>query len=132
VGSWKSREIVGSSQDITQPQAMVVTRISHAEVLLQQLPYMAKIWQRRSDAKDLEMITQFQQTHAPQDGISDDELDHGSSDFLVTKQHIPAAPSQRPPRGDEFLNRGSQELKPPVIEEVVEKLILSDDDIEDD
>ena len=133
VGSWKSREIAASSQDITQPQAMVVTRISHAEVLLQQLPYMAKIWQRKSDTKDLETITQFQQTNAQHDGISDDELDRDSSDFLVTEQNILAAPSQRPPRGDEpFPNSGSQELKLPVIEEVVEKLILSDDDIEDD
>lgn len=133
VGSWKSRGIAGSSRDSTQPQAMVVTRISRAEVLLQQLPYMAKIWQGRNDAKELEMITQFEETNAQHDGISDDELDHDSSDFLLTEQHIPAVQSQRPPWGDEhFPNSGPQELKPPAIEEVVEKLILSDDDIEDD
>jgi cell cycle checkpoint protein len=119
-----------SSDNNSQLQAVVPTFLSRDDVLLHHLPYMSKIWGNVQDAKELEEITQFRGLAIPRDDVPGDELDDigpssindWTTDPVKTeKHHLRPGP----------ITRGSLEPNPPPVEEAVEKLVLSDDDIED-
>ncbi|KAL1965313.1 hypothetical protein VTN77DRAFT_5915 [Rasamsonia byssochlamydoides] len=142
VESWKSVEINQNplpGNENHQTQATVTTMMSRDEILLHQLPYMAKIWSGRAEAGELERITQFRGIGFPSDEIPGDELDDFDPLSIVTdwttdpEISIPEEERRRPSGLQQTSSSSTFGPKlPPPVEEAVEKLILSDDDIEDD
>ncbi|KAJ5260488.1 hypothetical protein N7478_012093 [Penicillium angulare] len=91
------------------------TMLSRPDVLLHQLPYMAHIKRNTTEAWELNQITKIKSSHI--EDVDDDE-------------DIPLSPSRQPPPQPRYpLSRGASGPQEPEEEE---KLILSDDDIEDD
>ncbi|KAL1883516.1 hypothetical protein Plec18167_002520 [Paecilomyces lecythidis] len=132
VESWVNRG-VGSGQPGLEDQGDLSARatlMSRDELLLQTLPYMVKILGNVGAMRDAEDITQFHGITAEGADV-DDELD-GLDD-------VPVEPAV-PPRSStlhskQWLKRQSSQTASapePAIEDTVEKLVLSDDDIEDD
>ncbi|KAJ5112950.1 hypothetical protein N7456_001484 [Penicillium angulare] len=114
VKSWQSfkfghngRDGAGTNHHSTK------TMLSRPDALLYQLPYMAHIKRNTSEAWELNQITKIKSSDL--EDVDDDE-------------DIPSSPSRRPPQ-PRHPGRGASGGQEPEEEE---KLILSDDDIEDD
>ncbi|KAK2796076.1 Cell cycle checkpoint protein rad17 [Onygenales sp. PD_12] len=118
--------------------------ISRDEVLLDRLPYLALISRNASEIRGLEKITQFRgvggQSVDPVDGdlLDDSAYDGGSGvepwSTSTDRAGDGASPQKRRQWG-KFQQGGSKSFGPRLVqpvEEAVEKLVLSDDDIEDD
>ncbi|OAX83431.1 hypothetical protein ACJ72_02210 [Emergomyces africanus] len=154
VESWKNhRWVPGSashdhgneSNTDTSASAFLATRtmISRDEVLLERLPYLSLISRNPTERRELERITQFRGVggqseedpiyayleDSPYDGGSAMEPWSGPADKDVLS---PQKRSQGSKLGQVSLRKsfGPQLVLP--VQEAVEKLILSDDDIEDD
>lgn len=112
--------------DSSNMGTMPVTMLSREDMLLYQLPYMTKIQRHDIGSRELQRITGF-------DGIAPqadaDNVD--GSDDLLDIPDFPLSVKSRPPKsygnGKPF---GTQ--IPSLVEDAEAKLILSDDDIEDD
>ncbi|KAK2811988.1 hypothetical protein FQN50_001696 [Emmonsiellopsis sp. PD_5] len=118
--------------------------ISRDEVLLDRLPYLALISCNPREVRGLEKITQFRgvggQSVDPSDGdlLDDSGYDGGSAiepwSTSTDRDGNGASPQKRRQWG-KFQQGGSKSFGPRLVqpvEEAVEKLVLSDDDIEDD
>lgn len=139
VESWSSRQITRAAfadqEDHTHQPAMTVTMMSRDDALLQQLPYLTMILGDKAEATELRKITQFQGAGPQRDYIPDDDVD--GLDGLIESWAIDRDPWI--PRKQETQWRKQQNSSstfgpklPPPVGELTEKLILSDDDIEDD
>lgn len=129
-----SHTIHGDSNDMS---AMPVTMLSREDMLLYQLPYINKIVHNGVESKGLKRITGF-------DGIaprSDVDNPDESDDFLLdSRLDVPDFPlsvkSRRPKHYGNGNGNGNGKpfdaQLPSLAEDTEEKLILSDDDIEDD
>ena len=114
-----------------------MTMLSREDMLLYQLPYINKIVHNGVESKGLERITGF-------DGIaprSDVDNPDESDDFLLdSRLDVPDFPlsvkSRRPKHYGNGNGNGNGKpfdaQLPSLAEDTEEKLILSDDDIEDD
>ncbi|OJD19780.1 hypothetical protein AJ78_00279 [Emergomyces pasteurianus Ep9510] len=149
VESWKNHRWMPGSfshePDYEPTTASPVTRtmISRDEILLERLPYLSLISQNLTERRELEKITQFrgvggQSEEEPIDaelegmpygGGSTMEPWSGPTDKDVLS---PLKRSQEYKLGQASLRKplGPQLVLP--VQEAVEKLVLSDDDIEDD
>lgn len=128
VGSWKSRRVHGSS-DSTEDDAgepmIARTMISRDDLLLERLPYLNQISTDQSIKKELEHITQFVGIGGRSDSAPDDELDCEAS-RLQQSPRRPRRQWRKQKPSDSFGPK-----LPPSVEDGVEKMFLSDDDIED-
>ena len=115
--TWKNQN---RAQPTIQPDPDIpVTRLSRDDMLLYQLPYMTKILRDDVDSRELDTITAFH-------GIASHSADDASDGFLLDSW-----------LGGQDLGQSQQRMKgrEPVqqaVEDEVEKLVLSDDDIVDD
>jgi hypothetical protein len=103
--------------------------MSREEVLLERLPYTSRILKDASDLNQLERITKFRGIMPPTDEPGDDDmlgLD-GSPAEPWTTDRPPSTPKKR--RLQSVVS--DVEVGIEAVEEVVDKLVLSDDDIED-
>ncbi|KAL1980892.1 hypothetical protein VTN96DRAFT_3349 [Rasamsonia emersonii] len=141
VESWKAAEINQTpfpGSENHHSQEMVATMMSRDDILLHHLPYMAKIWSNRAETGELDRITQFRGIGFPNDEIPSDELDDfepSSVTDWATDPEVSIPEERRRPLGRQQASSSSSAFGPklpPPVEEAVEKLILSDDDIEDD
>ncbi|BDD59119.1 Cell cycle checkpoint protein rad17 [Monascus purpureus] len=132
VRSWKSLG-VGSlsfmdSEDPVDPRTKAVTMISRDDMLLFQLPYLAKIFPREV-GRELEGLTSFRGVEAPSDIVGNGSLDMLENPGINQSSSLPLRAR--------ILNEGMVAAHafgaqlPPSVEDGG-KLILSDDDIEDD
>ena len=126
------------------PMALQIrANAARTEMVLEQLPYIAKIKQRdmdRSRLRELDKITQFHGVEQLKDQVSDeaDEDEPVSStttlwttdDPLELKDSSRARGAEPPVRAESRRDRGF-DLEIPT-ETAIGKLVLSDDDIEDD
>lgn len=133
VGSWKSRRIQGSSdsaEDNANEPAISRTMVSRDDLLLERLPYLTKISTDQSIKKELEKITQFVGIGGRSDSAPDEDFD---SELLTTMDRG-LQQSPRKPRRQWTKQKPSDTFGPklpPSVEDGVDKLFLSDDDIED-
>ncbi|KAJ9213337.1 hypothetical protein DTO166G4_5144 [Paecilomyces variotii] len=131
VESWVNRG-VGSGHAGLEDQADLSARatlMSRDEVLLQTLPYMVRILGHVGAMKDLEDLTQFHGIEAEPVDV-EDELD-GLDDVPI--EPVVSARSSSTLRRERWPKQPNSEApEQPPIEDTVEKLVLSDDDIEDD
>ena len=104
--------------------------LSREDMLLYQLPYMTKVVRNGVDSKGLERITGFQGIAPRDDADNPDESD----DFLLdSRLDVPDFPLSVKSRRPKHYNNGNSKPQIPALaEDTQEKLILSDDDIEDD
>ncbi|PGH11812.1 hypothetical protein AJ80_06970 [Polytolypa hystricis UAMH7299] len=145
VESWKKRAgmISGSSgYDTEHDTSPIAARAlaSRDEVLLERLPYLTQISKNVAEIEDLERIVQFHGIGGPNQDISDDEADLFDEIPLTAglsspQKRKPAKlgvfEKQQPSSGSSNVLAPTPTLMVPV-EEAVDKLVLSDDDIEDD
>jgi cell cycle checkpoint protein len=136
VESWKSlnREQISCSGDDDNSQTVIPTSMSRDDLLLYYLPYLSRIRPNSQHAKELEKITQFRGIVAPTDDVPDDELDDYEPSSSINDWTTDPVKTEFSGRPSETLARSRLDSKPqppPPVEEAVEKLILSDDDIED-
>jgi cell cycle checkpoint protein len=138
VASWKSRDVNESTVVPTSDPEMnstIVTRISREDMLLQRFPYMTRILGSKTDMRDLERITQFPQMNAQTNEILDDDLDHfenASSEPWDIDHGLPDTQRQKSGHLRPIKDGTSGQKFTPSLEKAAERLILSDDDIEDD
>ena len=124
--SHRTRTVPTSNDSSDEGLAIIRTHSTSAELILERLPFLAKIQRARAHGSlsaDLEKITQFNGIH-----VSTDEP-FGEDDLVMNarrdKTMMPPPPV--PLRG----GKGSLEVMKPLDEDTG-KLYLSDDDIEDD
>ena len=131
VGSWKSRRLLSRSatapEDTSDEPAIARTMISRDDLLLERLPYLTKISTDKALSKELEKITQFNGISSRSESSPDEDFDaamdhQGLQSPQKSRQHWAKQKSE---------NAFGPKL-PPSVEDGVEKLFLSDDDIEDD
>jgi len=139
VQSWKSRHMLSSSAcDRDERDASVTVRpmVSRYEVLLERLPYLSRISNNVTETEELQKLTQFHGIGEQSQDLPDEDLDNPeehSVEFWATDGSR-SSPQKRSRRANQ-LKSLSNILGPSValpVEEAVDKLILSDDDIEDD
>lgn len=123
---WGSQQAgYDTSENDTNGQTKTVTMISRDDVLLYQLPYMARISQEEVESRELGKITGFTRIGS-QDGslngtpLESDVNGQDASLSFRQKQHVKQKDNTFGPR------------LPPSIDDREEKLVLSDDDILDD
>jgi cell cycle checkpoint protein len=123
IGSWKSTNTNAAPSDHNDDTLVPsIIRSFRTEILLERLPYLAKISRRKPLPSDLDKLTQFRGVGQSEDILEGDE----------DEKEPPETPSKRK-AGRWIVDRGMFENQRAVpVEKVVEKLILSDDDIEDD
>ncbi|KAI9794320.1 MAG: Cell cycle checkpoint protein rad17 [Piccolia ochrophora] len=117
------------------------------EVLLDHLPYMAIIWRLKHISshvlRDLEKVTAFTGVEAPgtTNAEADDDEDPSPGEQWATDPSVEAKSSPHHPRRGKVRGPGDGGAQPnggfgfraaAVAEKDLEKLVLSDDDIEDD
>lgn len=136
VESWKSRVpfSVPSSDDAgeqTQSAAEVRALVSRDEVLLERLPYMSRLAKDPSDLKQLEKLTKFRGIVEQSDDPVDEDLDNLDGSAAAepwATDNPPISPKKRRLPDPKASGDG---LSTEPVEDVVDKLVLSDDDIED-
>ena len=120
--------------DDTLPTRLTVRKSSRLEMILERLPYIAKVEHRRFNdplrMRELETMTQFHGIVAPTDNIPDeyDQADGRRTAIAVTKlsdSHTQHTGS----RGESGKGNGGLHSAPPVT---LENSVIVDDDIEDD
>ncbi|KAI9927324.1 hypothetical protein ASPWEDRAFT_33253 [Aspergillus wentii DTO 134E9] len=138
IGSWRNTQF---SQDITQQgddcdvRTVVVTMLSRNDMLLYQLPYMARISKNESDITELGAITGFGETERLSNAMSDDIFDYcGVSplESLTTSQETSQSRKLRRVAKSRGVCNAFGPRLPPSTGSQEDKLILSDDDIEDE
>ena len=124
----RSRTVPTSIDSSDEGPFLTRTHSTSAELILERLPYLAKIQRGHAHgslSSDLEKITQFDGIHVS----ADESFEEG--DLVMNarrdKAMMPPPPPPLPLRGA----KGSHEVKKPLDEDIG-KLYLSDDDIEDD
>lgn len=125
-----SRKCRPERDDHGHDQAGIVTMIPREDLLLYQLPYMAKIHRGEVEISQLRRITSFNETGYASDYLGDDVHDSDES-------HLGSASAENsriPQLGDLKYHNKSNAFGPrlPPSNEQEEKLVLSDDDIVDD
>lgn len=133
VRSWRSHGVGDASlanrEDSKDARAMAVTMVSRDDMLLHQLPYMAKIFSKKAD-RELEEVTGFRGIGAASDVMHDADLDSPENSVDNLHSSLPLRP--RTLVKDQGSSNAFGPRLSPSVEEEEEKLILSDDDIEDD
>ncbi|QSS60308.1 cell cycle control protein [Histoplasma capsulatum] len=145
VESWKNhRWVDGSAEDTSAyPSHAARAMISREEILLERLPYLSLISRNPLERRELEKITQFCGVGGPSEeefvdvGIEDTSYGGGSAmdpwsapadkDVFSPQKQRPGIKQGQVPASKPF----APQLAIPV-QEAVEKLVLSDDDIEDE
>ncbi|MCJ1434655.1 Cell cycle checkpoint protein rad17 [Xylographa pallens] len=132
-----------NSGDQHSPPLLVGGNSARTEMILERLPYIAKIEGRLADSsrkRELEKMTRFDGIGAPTDGAPDDE----ESDTVTIAAamewatDLSAEPKPREPvfernRIDVSALKNNHNFDTGILgREGMEKLVLSDDDIEDD
>ena len=148
VETWRTKSTAFSDHDISneskeenRPPFLLVGRSVRKEMLLERLPYITKIERQKPGStyiRDLERITQFHGIDAPNDDASDEDEDDAVATATEWTTQRPREPTPRNLnkgvdryRRDDEQDRNGLVVALPV-ERAVEKLVLSDDDIEDD
>lgn len=140
VASWGGRGVFGQptdEHDTNSPSMTGKLTMSSQEILLDYLPYLRMITKDPSEMKDLEGIAQFHGVVGRNNDISDEDfgvLEDPSAEHWATDP-LPKSPQKRvlprtmppPPRPPRFKGANSAQQ----VEEGVDNLVLSDDDIED-
>ncbi|KAH8689210.1 Rad17 cell cycle checkpoint protein-domain-containing protein [Talaromyces proteolyticus] len=138
VESWKFNQMNVTSAargfETNQHSEPIRSMVSREEVLLHQLPYLSMICSRASqtrglDRKSLGRITQFQGIRGPSDDIPEDLND--SEMNAVNDWSTDPMPSTRRAGRPGFRSSKTTTDNSPEIQEAVENLLLSDDEIED-
>ncbi|PGH13155.1 hypothetical protein AJ79_03862 [Helicocarpus griseus UAMH5409] len=151
VESWKDRRWMPGSadhghDDHDRETASAATRamISRDEVLLERLPYLGLISRNRAEIRELEKLTQFHGVggQIEEEAVDDNDLggnayDGGSAmePWSAPADRDASSPQKRRPIGKLGQISSSKSFGPKLVapvEGAVEKLVLSDDDIEDD
>ncbi|KAH0537096.1 hypothetical protein FGG08_006099 [Glutinoglossum americanum] len=149
VASWKSnfREHSGaqptglpsSGASTAAPPHLSGGSAAHHEMVLERLPYMAKIeWRNPVPLREIEKVTLFSGIAAQSDEIPDDEEEQEETTIVQwatdRANELGLTPRKKKPRPREpeigGIGKGGLGFQLPI--EKVEALILSDDDIEDD
>ncbi|KAB8227822.1 putative cell cycle checkpoint protein Rad17 [Aspergillus alliaceus] len=122
-----SRKCRPERDDHGHDQAGIVTMIPREDLLLYQLPYMAKIHRGEVEISQLRRITSFNETGYASDYLGDDVHDSDESHLGSTS----AENSRIPQLGDVKYHNKSNAFGPrlPPSYEQEETLVLSDDDI---
>ena len=116
-----------SQPDCSDSQTKIVTIMSRNDALLYQLPYMARISQGEVASKELRRITGFHGIETPNYGTNR-SLESGIYD-----KDVSFSSQLKPPRVKHHSNDSTFGPQlPPSLEDQEERLVLSDDDIEDD
>ncbi|KAK2867818.1 hypothetical protein FQN49_003446 [Arthroderma sp. PD_2] len=123
---WTNRTKMSSStprndHDSDNAQRCMVSR---DEVLLERLPYMRIISKDPAERKSIEKVTRFGGLIRRSQELEDDDLQLGDEGLSANS---PRKGKMRPPRLP-----ASSVTTLPTVEDAVGKLVLSDDDIEDD
>jgi cell cycle checkpoint protein len=132
VESWKHNQMNANANDRNAgPDTPPKSMMSRQDILLHQLPYLTKILGNTStQPRGLDRITQFKGITAPTDDIPDDMLNNDAEPSSVnewsTDPVLPARRSGRP--GFQALKKEEVHVN---VQEAVENLLLSDDEIED-
>ncbi|KAL1960672.1 hypothetical protein VTO42DRAFT_6502 [Malbranchea cinnamomea] len=144
VESWKNRfatsmpahtnDDAAGGEEEGEKRPAVRVMISREEVLLERLPYLSKISRDPTDLRQLDRLTRFHGIVAPCDEPVDDEVDGSLVNEPATfveqwhKDHLSTSPRKRRP-GHQLVNNADTATE--LMENSMDKLILSDDDIED-
>ena len=159
VETWRTKSSAASHDTTTDqetneagPTPLLLTGNSaRREMLLERLPYLAKIQRRNahpSRMRELEKITQFHGIDVPSDNVPDEE-DEREENSALPPATAAAEWTTDPPtdsKPSDIRNRPASQLVSlgsagerrgfgtalPAVERAVEKLVLSEDDIEDD
>jgi cell cycle checkpoint protein len=116
-------------EDPSHARAGIVTMISREDLLLYQLPYLAKIHHNETEISQLRRITCFHETgHSSDRRIRD--FDESHLGFALAEHDIPRTLQLSNPK---YYNHNTNDgFTSPSFEQEQEKLVLSDDDIVDD
>ncbi|KAI9769620.1 MAG: Cell cycle checkpoint protein rad17 [Geoglossum simile] len=125
-----------SNAPATAPTLLNSGRAAHREMILERLPYMAKIQlQDLVFLREIEKVTLIRGIAAQSDEIPDDEEEVPMVQWATDHANEPeSSPRKKKPRPREFEinSAGKAGLGLQIPVEKVESLTLSDDDIEDD
>jgi cell cycle checkpoint protein len=125
VESWKNRNNNRTSMKSDDDgSGSLAVRSSRMEILLERLPYVAQISRQKPLPSDLDKLTKFRGVEAQNEDILEDDDD---------EQGIggpPDTPSRR--KAGKWMAATKENARAIPVENDVEKLVLSDDDIEDD
>lgn len=140
VGDIKSKSTASTSSEEAPNRLVMGGNSARQEMILERFPYMAKINRNKpgcsTNIRELEKITQFRGIEVQGDEVPDDEDNLSPLDQWTTDRPAESG-SSRPKRirasreSNEAKTREGFGFRLPVEKEV-EKLVLSDDDIEDD
>lgn len=130
VESWQNRFAMAMSMpdaDEVDPTSTSRAMISRDEVLLERLPYLSRISSDAAELGQLEKLTKFNGIAGPSDDLDDD--DGEDVDIRAVAEHWatdrpPASPRKRRP--GRAVDEDAEE-----VEDAVDRMVLSDDDIED-
>ncbi|KAF7586483.1 Cell cycle checkpoint protein rad17 [Aspergillus hancockii] len=118
--------------DYYHDRAGIVTMISRADLLLYQLPYLAKIHRDEAEINQLQRITCFHETELPRDRLGDSihDAEKNHLGFALVEYGVPRCLQL----SNLICNNHdtSNGMGLPGYEQEQEKLMLSDDDIVDD
>ncbi|KAI9880299.1 MAG: Cell cycle checkpoint protein rad17 [Pleopsidium flavum] len=140
VGDYKPRPIASPSSEEAPNPGVTGGNNARREMILERLPYMAKINRYKphcsTNLRDLEKITQFRGIEVQSDQVPDDEsdlspLDQWTTDRPAESGHLSQKPVSVSRTSNEDKRREGFGSRLPVGKQA-EKLVLSDDDIEDD
>lgn len=139
VESWKGKDFVHSKgPDEPSEEGTARAMVSREDVLLERLPYQAKITTDKSMIRDLARITQFHGTdleseEAPDDDATLEAMDTAAYGEVKSKLWSPRKRDRVRGQASKARGLAATGSDLPVEKDVkVEKLVLSDDDIEDE
>lgn len=141
VASWAGRGAFGrrvDGDDANQPPMKGRVMLSSQELLLEYLPYLRMITKDTSERKALEKLTQFRGVAGRNNDISEEDFgvledldaEHWATDSLPkSPQKRPLSRIMPPPPPPARLSGGN--VPTLQVEEGIDSLVLSEDDIED-
>ena len=133
VEAWENRSLGAPDADNGSKSIVTSTgKLTHAELLLERLPYMAMIERQNADSRsayDLERITKFTGLEPLTDGTDIDDEENPTVEVSAT-DNVAGPRSSSNIWARESLEGTGTGIIP--AEEDIQKLVLSDDDIEDD
>jgi len=133
VESWKLNNL-GAHPEVTDSEEAVISRpmISRDDVLLERLPYQAKITTAQDMVRDLGRITQFHGIGLQAEEAPDEESAFDAMDEDVRSKLWSPRKRDKMRGGTSQANSIMALLDVPMEKDMkMEKLVLSDDDIED-
>jgi cell cycle checkpoint protein len=141
VETWTSKGAIGHLSDAkdesnTAP-LLASGRSAKKEMLLERLPYMAHIARGRKNSsrfaiKDLEKVTSFHGVTVPSEDMPDEADEDAALEEWATDRPVEFPSPKKKPRPGLRDDKSNGGFGFADVERDVQKLVLSDDDIEDD